>query len=87
MWSIQQIRLSDACSMSIGGETWITSFCFFCAANVCNHKNLMRETTIECEGKYTFSSVRFDKIAIQYPAILNHQMRKGKEVFFNSFTI
>ena len=44
----------------------------------------MRERlTLECEGNIPFQVLdSIDKIAIQYPAILKPQMRKGKEVFF-----
>ena len=56
-------RLSDR----LGLAHFVSSY----AANVCNHKNLMRERlTLECEGNIPFQVLdSIDKIAIQYPAI------------------
>ena len=64
------LAMPVACRLSerLGLPHFVSSY----AANVCNHKNLMRERlTLECEGNIPFQVLdSIDKIAIQYPAIL-----------------
>ena len=64
------LAMPVACRLSerLGLPHFVSSY----AANVCNHKNLMRERlTLECEGNIPFQVLdSIDKIAIQYHAIL-----------------
>ena len=76
------LAMPVACRLSerLGLPHFVSSY----AANVCNHKNLMRERlTLECEGNIPFQVLdSIDKIAIQYPAILKPSDAQGQRGIF-----
>lgn len=76
------LAMPVACRLSerLGLPHFVSSY----AANVCNHKNLMRERlTLECEGNIPFQVLdSVAKIAIQYPAILKPSDAQGQRGIF-----